>query len=229
MNREQASTPAADREMPVQSTRETAERQPEQIDIDQRTGQGGTQREAGQSIGRRAEQNAPLYGYIGGMGNPFLAARRMMEDMDRLMSNFGFGGGLLAPLFGQDPFSIGRGGQQAIGSGSLQTLWNPQVEAFQRGDQLVIRADLPGIKKEDVDIEIDRNVLTIRGERKQESEEENEGMYRSERSYGTFQRSIQLPDGITAESAQASFNDGVLEITLPVPRAREGSRRVQIR
>jgi HSP20 family protein len=215
--------------MPVQSTRETGESQPGQIELGQRTSEGTTQRQASQSIGRRAEQSAPAYGYVGGMGNPFLAVRRMMEDMDRLVSSFGLGGGMLAPFLGQDLFTMGRGSQQGIGRSDLQTIWNPQVEAFQRGDQLVIRADLPGIKKEDVDIEIDGNVLTIRGERKQEYEDEREGAYRSERSYGTFQRSIQLPEGITAETAQASFNNGVLEISLSAPRAREGSRRIQIR
>ncbi len=210
----QTSTPQADRELPVQSSRETS------------------QPNAGQSIGRTAGQNAPVYGgygnYGGAIANPFVAIRRMMEDMDRFVSNFGLGANIFPPsLFSQDPFGTTRGSPQS--AGGIQKLWNPEVEVFQRGDRVVVRADLPGLKKEDVSVEIDRNALTIRGERRHEFENESEGIYRSERSYGTFQRSIPLPEGITADDAQASFNDGVLEVTLPAPRNQASARKVQIR
>jgi HSP20 family protein len=217
--RETATTSQADRELPMQSSRETGERET--------TPRGTT----GQSLGRRASgQTAPTYGYGGGYPNPFMAVRRIMEDMDRLASNFGFGGGLFPPsLFGQDPFSSLRGNLGGSSGQGLQTLWSPQVDVFQRGDQIVIRADLPGLKKEDVNVEIDQNVLTIRGERRQEFEDDSEGVYRSERSYGSFQRSIPLPEGITADDAQASFTEGVLEIMLPTPKSQARSRKVQIR
>ena len=220
--RDQTSTMQSDREMPMRSTRETSE------------GVGG-QRETGTSVGRRASQGAPIYGGgygYGGIVSPFLAIRRFMEDMDRLASDFGFGSSLLSPsLFGQE-FESGMHGLQQQGgrAGSgVSTFWNPQVDVFQRGDQIVVRADLPGLKKEDVNIEIDQNTLTIRGERRQELEDRSEDFYRSERSYGTFQRSIPLPEGVTPDDAQASFNDGVLEITVKTPRQQQRSRRVQIR
>jgi len=221
--REQPSTAQSDREMPMQSTRETSERE----------GIGG-QRETGTSIGRRASQGAPVYGGYGygGIASPFLAIRRFMEDMDRLASDFGFGGSLLSPsLFGQESsggmHSLQQQGGRA-GSG-LSTFWNPQVDVFQRGDQIVVRADLPGLKKEDVNVEIDQNTLTIRGERRQELEDRSDDFYRSERSYGTFQRSIALPEGVTPDDAQASFSDGVLEITVKTPRTEQRSKKIQIR
>lgn len=202
----------------MQSSRETSERE-------------GAQGETGTSIGKRASQPAPVYGGFGGYGSPFLAIRRFMEDMDRLASDFGFGGSLLSPaLLGQEPAGIRGLRQQGGGAGlGLQSMWNPEVDVFQRGDQLVVRADLPGLKKEDVNVEIDQNRLTIRGERRQEIEDRSEGIYRSERSYGTFQRSIALPEGVTPDDAQASFNDGVLEITLKTPKAQPRSKKIQIR
>lgn len=210
---EQPSTAQADREMPMQSTRETAER------------------EASTGVGRRSSQETPVYGGYG-VGSPFLAIRRFMEDMDRLASDFGFGGTLFSPVsFGQEPLAGMRGLLQQGGRAGtgLPTLWNPQIDVFQRGDQLVVRADLPGTKREDVTVEIDQNTLTIRGERRQELEDRSEGMYRSERSYGTFQRSIGLPEGITPDDAQATFNDGVLEITLKTPKPQQRSKTIQIR
>jgi HSP20 family protein len=206
--------------MPMPPSRETSERE----------GVGG-QRETGTSVGRRASQGTPVYGGYGygGIASPFLAIRRFMEDMDRLASDFGFGSSLLSPsFFGQESGTQGLQQQEGRGSG-LQTFWNPQVDVFQRGDQIVVRADLPGLKKEDVSIEIDQNTLTIRGERRQELEDRNEGFYRSERSYGTFQRSIALPEGVTPDDAQASFNDGVLEITVKTPRSQQRSKKIQIR
>jgi HSP20 family molecular chaperone IbpA len=109
------------------------------------------------------------------------------------------------------------------------TVWSPQVESFQRGDQFVVRADLPGLKKEDVKIELTDDSLTIEGERREEREEDREGYYRSERSYGSFYRVIPLPEGAITESAKANFNNGVLEIVLQAPpREVSGKRRLEI-
>jgi HSP20 family protein len=106
----------------------------------------------------------------------------------------------------------------------------PPIETFRRGDKLVVRADLPGLRKEDVSVEIDDGVLTISGERSEEEVEDREGYYHSERSYGQFQRSLALPEGITGESCDATFKDGVLEVTIPVPKQSERSaKKVQIR
>jgi HSP20 family protein len=95
--------------------------------------------------------------------------------------------------------------------------WAPDVEVFQRGEQLVVRADLPGLKKEDVKIDVTDDTITIQGERKRQHEEEQNGIYRSERSYGAFRRVVQLPEGAMADQAKASFRDGVVEITMPAP------------
>jgi HSP20 family protein len=109
------------------------------------------------------------------------------------------------------------------------TMWVPQIETFQRGDQFVVRADLPGLKKENVNIELRDDVLTIEGERREEHEEDREGFYRSERSYGGFCRVVPLPEGAIPESAKATFNDGVLEVTIQAPpREVSRTRRIEI-
>ena len=112
---------------------------------------------------------------------------------------------------------------RATGQGTT-TVWTPQIETFQRGDQFVVRADLPGLKKEDVNVEVADDALTIQGERRQEREENREGYYRSERSYGSFYRVVPLPEGVITESAKANFKDGVLEVTVQAP-PHEVSRR----
>lgn len=149
------------------------------------------------------------------MASPFNVLRRFAEEMDRLSEDFGFGRSWLS---------------QDIGRGFGQAMWSPQVELFERDNQLVVRADLPGLTKDDVDVEITDDGLTIRGERRQESEEKEEGYYRSERSYGTFYRQIPLPEGVRTENANASFRDGVLEITMPAPeRELRQGKKLQIK
>ena len=106
-------------------------------------------------------------------------------------------------------------------------LWSPQIETFQRGDQFVVRADLPGLKREDVNIELTDDSLTIEGERREEREEDREGYYRSERSYGSFYRVVPLPEGAITESAKATFKNGVLEVEVQAP-PREVSRKRRI-
>ena len=115
------------------------------------------------------------------------------------------------------------GGRGAMSRTHEQTGWMPQIEMFQRGNDLIVRADLPGMKKDDVHVDVADDVLTIQGERRNEQEEERDGWYRNERTYGSFHRSIPLPEGTIADSAKASFKDGVLEVTLQAP-SREVSR-----
>ena len=103
----------------------------------------------------------------------------------------------------------------------------PRIEVEQRGGDLVVRADLPGLKAEDINISVDRGMLTISGERQQENREEQEGFIRSEVSYGTFYRTIPLPEGADENRVAATFRDGVLEITIPVSE-REHRRKVQV-
>ncbi|HEX8844734.1 MAG TPA: Hsp20/alpha crystallin family protein [Pyrinomonadaceae bacterium] len=147
-------------------------------------------------------------------GSPFTFMRRFSEEMDRLFGDFGFGRGL--SRFGELESSI----------------WSPQVEVFERGGQLIVRADLPGLTKDDINVDIREDALVIRGERREEREEDEEGYYRTERSYGSFYRQIPLPEGVKSENANATFRNGVLEITMEAPERAEpqrGSRRLEIR
>jgi len=109
------------------------------------------------------------------------------------------------------------------------TSWMPQVEVLQRGNDLVVRADLPGLRREDVHVHLDDGLLTVSGERRYESAEEEDGVYHSERSYGRFSRSIPLPEGVDADACEAKFNDGVLEVRVPIPAQESRSRRIEVR
>ena len=104
--------------------------------------------------------------------------------------------------------------------------WSPAVEAFQRGNEFVIRADVPGMNRPDLQVEVGDDEVTIHGERRQDRQEEREGVFWTERSYGSFTRVIPLPPGAITDSAKASFNNGVLEIVMQAPSAesRRGRR-----
>ncbi len=144
--------------------------------------------------------------------NPFQAMQRLADEVDRMFDGFGLG----------RRWSSGR---REFGAES----WAPDVEVFQKNNELVIKADLPGLKRDEVSVEVTDEAITIHGERKREHEEEREGLYRSERSYGTFWRVIPLPEGAISEQAKANFRDGVLEITMPVPPASTSrGRRLEI-
>jgi HSP20 family protein len=110
--------------------------------------------------------------------------------------------------------------------------WTPQIETFRRGDEFVVRADLPGLKPEEVTVEATDDTLAIHGERRREHEEHGEGWYRSERSYGSFHRRIALPEGVAADDIQAQFKDGVLEVKMPAghaPEQRDRGRRIEVK
>ena len=108
-------------------------------------------------------------------------------------------------------------------------MWAPQLEVFERNEKFIIRVDLPGLKKEDVKIEVTHDELTIEGERKLEKEEKEEGVYRTERTYGRFFRRIELPEYVKAENAVAVFKNGVLEIEMPaIPIPEVKKRTVEI-
>jgi HSP20 family protein len=129
----------------------------------------------------------------------------LQSDMNRLFDSF-FGG------------RVANGGQRR---------WIPAMDLVETEDHLVLRADLPGLGEDDVNIEIKDNVLTISGERRSEHEEKTEGFYRVERAYGGFSRSLTLPRGIDAGAVTASFDQGVLEVKVPKPEERKPTR-VQI-
>jgi HSP20 family protein len=144
-------------------------------------------------------------------GSPVRTLQRMADQMDRLFDDFGFGSRWTRPLWRDTEIAA----------------WAPQIDVFQKNNELTIRADLPGLKREDVSVELTDDAVTIHGERKREHEEEREGFYRSERSYGSFYRVIPLPEGAIADQAKANFRDGVLEVTMPAPPSSKG-RRLEI-
>ena len=113
-------------------------------------------------------------------------------------------------------------------SDGVQHGWIPSVDVVRKEDRLVLRADLPGIKPEDVKIEVEDDVLTVSGEHKEEKEEKKEHYMRRERRYGSFSRSMALPKGVSVDDIEASSKDGVLEVSIPVPKA-EKKQRVEIR
>jgi HSP20 family protein len=102
--------------------------------------------------------------------------------------------------------------------------WVPAMDLVETDDHLVLKADLPGMTKEDVDIEVKDNVLTVSGERKAEQEDKTDGYYRIERAFGSFSRSLTLPQGIDADAISADFTDGVLEVRIPKPEQRKPHR-----
>jgi HSP20 family protein len=107
--------------------------------------------------------------------------------------------------------------------------WYPEIDVFEKDDRLVTKIDLPGMKKEDVKVEIADGQLAISGERKRETEEKGEEFYRSEREYGSFYRSVPLPEGAKVDDVKATFTDGVLEVSVPLPARPEAKmRKVEI-
>jgi HSP20 family protein len=118
------------------------------------------------------------------------------------------------------------GGAQG-GPPAASRRWLPAMDLVESGDEFVLRADLPGLSEDDVNIELEDNVLTISGERKSEHEERKEGYYRLERASGSFSRSLTLPEGVDPEKVRASFDRGVLEVRIPKPEERK-PRKVTI-
>jgi HSP20 family protein len=113
------------------------------------------------------------------------------------------------------------------GNGGTLRRWMPAMDLLETGDHFVLRADLPGMGEEDVNIELEDSTLTISGERKSEHESSDEGYYRVERASGAFHRSLSLPKGVDPEAVTASFDRGVLEVRIPKPEARK-PRKIQI-
>jgi HSP20 family protein len=112
-------------------------------------------------------------------------------------------------------------------NGSNVSRWIPPMDVAEDEEHFVVRADLPGVEEGDVNVELEDNVLTISGERKSDIEERKEGYHRIERAYGTFSRSLTLPEGIDPEGIRASFNKGVLDVRIPKPEQRK-PRKVAI-
>jgi HSP20 family protein len=109
------------------------------------------------------------------------------------------------------------------------TRWAPEIDVFEKDNRLVTKIDLPGMKKEDVKVEVTDGNLAISGERRTEAEEKKEHFYRCEREYGSFYRLVPLPEGVKLEDVKATFADGVLEVSLPLPAQPEAKiRKIEI-
>ena len=139
--------------------------------------------------------------------DPFRDLRTLQEEVNRLFSTN------LTRAF--DDEGTGHGA------------WAPSVDIYENKDQIVLEAELPGMKQEDFDLSIENNVITLRGERKFEKTEETDNYHRVERSYGVFTRSFTLPQTVSAEGATAEYNNGVLRVTLP-KREETKARRIQV-
>ncbi|GAB4286770.1 MAG: Hsp20/alpha crystallin family protein [Coriobacteriia bacterium] len=124
--------------------------------------------------------------------DPFGEVLRMQRDMDRIFSRLG-----------------GAGREDA------DVAWMPKIDVKRSGDDILVRAELPGIDPDDVDIEVTDNVLTIRGERRIEENKEGEDWLVCESCYGSFERSLTIPDGVEADSITATYADGILEVHVP--------------
>jgi HSP20 family protein len=159
------------------------------------------------------------------IGSPFAFMRRFAEDMDHLFEEFGLESGWHIPSFVTRSRELLR-----RESGLVPAEWSPKIDVLQREGQFVIRADLPGLSKEDVKVEATDDVVTIQGERKQEKKEERKGYSYSECSYGSFYRSIPLPEGAEAAKAIAEFRKGVLEVIVPAATPpMQKAKRLEVR
>ncbi len=161
--------------------------------------------------------------YAGFGGGPFQLISRLSDEMDRLFE--GFGMGALSPRSGQR----GVTGQGQGGAQGVRQLWAPHIEVAERDGKLLIQADLPGVRKDDVNVQLEEDAVIIQGQRHQENTRSEQGFYHSERSYGSFYRMIPLPEGVNVDEANATFRDGVLHIELPLPQQRQRGRRLEIR
>jgi HSP20 family protein len=148
------------------------------------------------------------------MLSPFRGFYDMQSEVDRLFNE----------TFGS---LLGRGRER---QGSQQQLaqWAPAVDVLTKDDDLVIRAELPGLKQEDVDITLQNGVLTISGEHKVDEEEERGNYHVKERRYGSFRRSMTLPEGTDESKVHASFEDGVLEVRVEGAAIEQAPKRIEI-
>jgi HSP20 family protein len=138
--------------------------------------------------------------------SPFAMMRRFVDDFDRLFEGW--------------PRTMSRGG-----SWNEWAQFSPEIDIIERAGKLVVRADLPGMTKDNVRVEVTENAIVIEGERKHDYETNEGGVYRVERSYGSFRREIPIPEGVNPDTANAKFKDGVLEVTMDAPQLSKKNRR----
>jgi HSP20 family protein len=140
-------------------------------------------------------------------------------------------------FFGMNPFTMMREFTEEMDNifhGNIPVIpavpevWAPKVDVQRCNGDLVVTAELPGLKKEEVKVEMTEEALVLTGERKLEHKEDHEGYHRYERSYGKFYRSIPLPEGVKTEAAKAELTDGVLKIFVPVAEAKKAARQIPV-
>jgi HSP20 family protein len=136
--------------------------------------------------------------------SPFTLLRRMTEEVDRTL------------------------GEPGARGGRAETVWAPAIEVNQQEGKYIVRAELPGLKPEEVKIEVTDDALILEGERKFEQEENTSGVRRTERMYGRFYRVIPLPEGANTAEARARFENGVLEVTVPVTERQSNRRQLTL-
>jgi HSP20 family protein len=149
-----------------------------------------------------------------GIRDPFGLLRQMTSEFDRTFD---------------DPFLSSFHWPSRIFAAPRAINWSPEIDIFEKDNRLVTKVDLPGMKKEDVKVEVTDGYLAISGERTSETEEKKDNVYRCEREYGSFYRAVPLPEGVKIEDVKASFSDGVLEVSVPLPAKPEAKvRKVEI-
>ena len=102
-----------------------------------------------------------------------------------------------------------------------ETTWRPAIDIKEKDGKYLVKADLPGLEKKDIHLVLRDGYLTLRGERKSEHEENKDNFHRIERTYGSFERTFRVPEGVTEKDIHAKYKDGVLELTVPVPKPIE--------
>lgn len=142
---------------------------------------------------------------------PFALMRRLTQEMERLFND-----------------ALSSRGTLSLRSGPFSGSWWPAMDVFERDNKLVVHADLPGVRKDDLKIEFSDGQLQISGERRSDSKREESGVQVSERSYGRFSRAVALPPGIKPDDVSAKFANGVLEIEVPIPPQQQ-RRRIEVR
>jgi HSP20 family protein len=175
-------------------------------------------RETSRGLSRRERSEPGALGFPGFGMTPFSLMRRMMDDLDRMFEEFAFEAG--GPT---------TGGREIPSLRSRREAFVPSLDVFEREGNLVVRADLPGLSKDDVRVEVTDDELVIEGERRHEREVEGSGMYRAERVYGTFRRVVPLPEGVDPGSAEARFDNGVLEVSFRLAEERRRGKRIEIK